>query len=77
MGLFDKNINKYIEEFKAEDGILLVDVREADEYALGRSPGSMCHLAILKKSKMPYQIRVLRFMFTACQVVVVIWQKDS
>ncbi|MBF1157926.1 MAG: rhodanese-like domain-containing protein, partial [[Eubacterium] sulci] len=41
MGLFGKNINKYIEEFKAEDGILLVDVREADEYALGRIPGSI------------------------------------
>ena len=41
MGLFGKNINKYIEEFKAEDGILLVDVIEADEYALGRIPGSI------------------------------------
>lgn len=41
MGSFGKNINKYIEEFKAEEGILLLDVREPDEYALGRIPGSI------------------------------------
>jgi len=33
MGLFGKNINKYIEEFNAEQGIILIDVRETDEYA--------------------------------------------
>lgn len=41
MGLFDKNINKYIEEFNAEQGIILIDVRETDEYASGRIPGSI------------------------------------
>lgn len=41
MGLFGKNINKYIEEFNAEQGIILIDVRETDEYALGRIPGSI------------------------------------
>ncbi|MBF1147457.1 MAG: rhodanese-like domain-containing protein [[Eubacterium] sulci] len=41
MGLFGKNINKYIEEFNAEQGIILIDVRETDEYASGRIPGSI------------------------------------
>ena len=41
MGLFGKNINKYIEEFNAEQGIILIDVRETDEYASARIPGSI------------------------------------
>ena len=41
MGIFGKNINNYIDEFKAEEDTVLVDVREADEYALGRIPGSI------------------------------------
>lgn len=41
MGIFGKNINNYIDEFKADEGMVLIDVREADEYASGRIPGSI------------------------------------
>ncbi len=35
------NINKGIEEYKATDGAVLVDVREADEFAAGHIPGAV------------------------------------
>ncbi len=45
MGLFDffktPDINEGLQRFRAAPGALLVDVREADEYANGHIPGSM------------------------------------
>ena len=36
-----KNINDYLDELKDVEGALLMDVREADEYAAGHIPGSV------------------------------------
>ena len=45
MGLFDffksVDINKGIEEYKASEGALLLDVRTAQEYREGHIPGSV------------------------------------
>lgn len=41
MSLFGKNINKYIEKYRNEENITLVDVREPDEFSAGRIPGSI------------------------------------
>ena len=35
------NISKGLEEYKATPGAVLVDVREADEYASGHIPGAV------------------------------------
>ena len=37
--LFD-NINKGVQEYKNTDGAVLIDVREADEFAAGHIPGA-------------------------------------
>lgn len=45
MGFFDRfrapDINAGVQQFKSTPGAVLVDVREADEYAQGRIPGSI------------------------------------
>ena len=45
MGLFDflrpADINAGVEEFRAAEGALLLDVRTAEEYASGHIPGSV------------------------------------
>jgi rhodanese-related sulfurtransferase len=45
MGLFDflrpANINAGLEEFRASEGALLLDVRTAEEYDSGHIPGSV------------------------------------
>jgi len=35
------NINKGLEEYRATSGAILVDVREADEFASGHIPGAL------------------------------------
>ncbi len=35
------NINKGLEEYRAASGAILVDVREADEFAAGHIPGAV------------------------------------
>ncbi len=45
MSIFDflktPDINAGLERFRATDGAVLLDVREADEYAAGHIPGSL------------------------------------
>ena len=45
MGLFDflkaADINQGLQQYRDTPGALLIDVREADEYAQGRVPGSV------------------------------------
>lgn len=45
MGLFDlftaADINKGVEEYRATEGAVLIDVRGADEYRQGHIPGSV------------------------------------
>ena len=48
------NINKGVEECKAIPGAILVDVREADEFASGHIPGAVnAPLSTINKTMLP------------------------
>ena len=75
MRIFGKNINNYIDEFKAEEDTVLVDVREADEYASGRIPGSInVPLSDFDRIEDEVPDKVPELSSTVCQVVVVTWR---
>ena len=48
------NINRGLEECRRTEGALLVDVREADEYAVGHIPGAVnAPLSAIKGADLP------------------------
>ena len=51
---FGPDINKEVKEFKNTENAVLVDVREEDEYAMGRIPGSInAPLSRLNRIQLP------------------------
>ena len=48
------NINKGLDEYKSTPGAILVDVREADEFASGHIPGAVnAPLSTINKTSLP------------------------
>ena len=52
--LFFANINKGLEEYRRTENALLVDVREAEEYAAGHIPGAVnAPLSTISEAELP------------------------